>query len=257
MQKVTDNIYLLVFIAMVGTFLLAGSFIFFFIRAQRRMLAQKEIMQKAALEHREALLRAALQSQEEERKRIGRDLHDDVGSALSNLRMVLSSAPDVQAGHKPLIDNIITTVRNISHTLSPPGLELFGLDYALHELCDTFNTSGKIKLAFQNNAVKETEGIGLQNALTIYRVMQELISNTVKHAKATVINIGIDKAGEALDVFYTDNGVGVTLTPSKKMGMGMQNIEGRLSMINASYEIESSPGNGFSIFIKLPLKETV
>src|SRR5882757_2825942 len=257
MQKITDNIFLLVIIAMVGTFLLAGSFIFFFIRAQRRMLAQKEIMQKAALEHREALLHAAIQSQEEERKRIGRDLHDDVGSALSNLRMVLGNNVDTQVTHKPLIDNIITTVRNISHTLSPPGLELFGLDYALHELCDTFNISGKIKLVFENNATEETGHIGLQNALTIYRVMQELISNTVKHANATTITITINKANRILTFLYNDNGVGVTLTPSKKAGMGMQNIEGRLSMINASYEIESSPGNGFNILIKLSLPETV
>ena len=241
---------------MAGTFLLAGSFIFFFIKAQKRMLAQKEAMQKAALMHKEELLHSTIRSQEEERKRIGRDLHDDVGSALSNLRMVIGTS-DAQAGNKPLIDNIITTVRNISHTLSPPGLELFGLDHALRELCDTFNISGKISLQINNNAVTETENIASQSALGIYRVMQELITNTIKHANATLINISIEEQEDNLIFLYTDNGVGIDVEKQKRSGMGMQNIEARLSMINAAYKITSSPGNGFSISIQLPLIKNV
>ena len=131
MQKVTDNIFLLVLFAMLGTFILGASSIFFFIRYQRRITQQKEAMQKAELDHSEQLLHATLLSQEEERKRIGRDLHDDVGASLSNLKMIMAqtiaASPDSPA-FKPMIDNIITTVRNISHSLSPPGLSLFGLE---------------------------------------------------------------------------------------------------------------------------------
>lgn len=245
---------------MAGTFLLATSFVFFYVRYQRRMLLQKEAMQKAELEHREGLLHAAIQSQEEERKRIGRDLHDDVGSALSNLRMVLSKADTVQhtpasATTKPLIDNIINTVRNISHTLSPPGLDLFGLEHTLHELCDTFNTSGQLHLSMENSSGASLDAIGKERSLTLYRVIQELLSNTVKHAQATTVNIFIvQEAKDMLSIIYQDNGKGMDAAAIKKSGMGMQNIESRLGMIKAPYEIESEPGKGFKITIKLPLQ---
>jgi signal transduction histidine kinase len=257
MQKVadhTDNIFLLVLFAMAGTFLLAISFVFFFIRYQRKMLQQKEAMQKAELEHQEGLLHAALQSQEEERKRIGRDLHDDVGSALSNLRMVLSKT-DTDNEKRPLIDNIMTTVRNISHALSPPGLDLFGLEHTLHELCDTFNTSGKLELILQNDSGQEIDAIGKERSLTLYRVIQELLSNTVKHADASKVIISINKENnKVFIVTYKDNGKGMDLSAAKKTSMGMQNIESRLSMIKATYSIDSEPQKGFKITIKLSME---
>ena len=257
MQKITDNIFLLLLFAMAGTFILAASFIFFFVRYQRKMLLQREAMQRTELEHQEKLLHSVIHSQEEERKRIGRDLHDDVGSALSNLRMVMGATAPEDKHHKPLIDNIITTVRNISHALSPPGLELFGLEYALHELCDHFNLSGKLHLVLENHTGELMDKTGQLNSLTLYRVLQELLSNTVKHAEAKNAIIIFNQEDEKLLVTYRDDGKGITIDPNKKMGMGMQNIESRLHMIDASFAIDSSPGNGFKIVIELPLHSNV
>ncbi len=262
MPKVTDNIFILVLLTMAGTFLLAASFIYFYVRYQRRMLSQKEAMQKAELEHRENLLHAAIQSQEEERKRIGRDLHDDVGSALSNLRMVMGeivqvneevSGSEAAQTYKPLIDNIINNVRSISHSLSPPGLDLFGLEHTLHELCDTVNGTGKMRLDLENNTGGLIDEMGRENSLAIYRVMQELLNNTIKHAQATAAVMTFNRSDKGFSIEYKDNGRGIDLTENKKPGMGLQNIEGRLGMINAGFEIISSPGNGFKIIISLPL----
>lgn len=227
------------------------------------MLLQKEAMQKAELAHREGLLIAAIQSQEEERKRIGRDLHDDVGSALSNLRMVLgeiiTSQPAVSTTtdikYKPLIDNIISNVRSISHSLSPPGLELFGLEHTLHELCDSFNSSKILHLEMQNNAGEMIDHIGTEPALAVYRVMQELVANTVKHAAAKNAYILFELSGDELLISYKDDGRGMEINTTKKAGMGLQNIESRLRIIHAKYEIDSLPGKGFSILIKLPVKK--
>lgn len=263
MQKVTDNIFLLVLFAMTGTFLLAASFVFFYVRYQRRMLMQKAAMQKAELDHREALLHSVIQSQEEERKRIGRDLHDDVGAALSNLRMVFSKIviqkePEKEeTNYKPLIDNIINTVRNISHSLSPPGLELFGLEYTLHELCDNFNSSGILQLELVNNSGETIDKLGPTTSLTIYRVIQELLQNTVKHAGATQASIAFDQAGNTLNVTYQDNGKGIDPERIARPGMGMQNIESRLNMIHAPFVISSSPGKGFKISIIVDLQSIV
>lgn len=251
MQKVTDNIFLLVLFAMVGTFILAASFIFFFIRYQRRITQQKEAMQKAELDHSEQLLNATLLSQEEERKRIGRDLHDDVGASLSNLKMIMSQHIEVVAdkpSYKPLIDNIISTVRNISHSLSPPGLSLFGLESALHELFDNFNAAGHIKLDFENELGERLSNFTEQTALAIYRVLQELMTNTVKHANANRVLIRCFEKDNHTIITYQDDGKGLDAAAGKKHGMGMQNIEARLRMIQAVYEL---PVVDKGFFIKL------
>lgn len=256
MQKVTDNIFLLVLFAMLGTFILAASFIFFFIQYQRKLTIQKEAMQKAELEHSEELLHATLLSQEEERKRIGRDLHDDVGASLSNLKMIMAqttqSASDKPA-FKPLIDNIITTVRTISHALSPPGLTLFGLENTLHELFDNFNAAGILHVQFENGLEQKLDSFAEQTALALYRIIQELLTNTVKHAEAKNVLIKAFTETTNTIITYQDDGKGFTSATGKKPGMGMQNVEARLRMIGAFSEIPKS-AKGFSIKITIPGK---
>jgi signal transduction histidine kinase len=256
MQKVTDNIFLLVLFAMVGTLILASAFIFFFIRYQRNIAKQKEAMQKAALEHNEQLLNATLLSQEEERKRIGRDLHDDVGAALSNLKMIIAQGGENNTDRqKPLIDNIISTVRNISHSLSPPGLDLFGLEFTLQEWFDAINNGGHLQVHFTNTIGPELDQIDKQSALALFRVIQELLSNTLKHADAKNVRIDFFSADNVTGLTYSDDGKGFTNITPKKSGMGMQNIEARLKMIGANFEIQSEPGKGFIIKIVLPATE--
>ncbi|MFN8243329.1 MAG: histidine kinase [Ferruginibacter sp.] len=253
MQKVTDNIFLLVLFAMAGTFILAASFIFFFLRYQRRAALQKDALQKAELAYGEQLLNATLQSQEDERKRIGRDLHDDVGASLSNLKMMLAQSVETLPGkaeYKPLIDSIITTVRSISHSLSPPGLELFGLENTLHELFDHFNQPGTLQLGFQNEIGEKLDTFTPQTSLALYRVVQELLNNTIKHADANAILIRCFAAEGKTYITYQDDGKGIPAGENKKPGMGMQNIEARLRMIQATSEF-FSPAKGFGIKIIL------
>jgi signal transduction histidine kinase len=89
MQNTTDNIYILVILGMAGTFLLVVSFIFFSMRNQNKLLRQRQHFQQAQIEHQKELLRAVIESQEAERKRIGQDLHDDVGTTVSGLRLLI------------------------------------------------------------------------------------------------------------------------------------------------------------------------
>jgi signal transduction histidine kinase len=255
MQKVTDNIFLLVLMAMAGSLIMAASFIFFFLRYQRNIAKQKEAMQKAALEHNEQLLNATLLSQEEERKRIGRDLHDDVGASLSNLKMIIAEADSNTDSHKPLIDNIISTVRNISHSLSPPGLDLFGLEFTLQELFDSFNNGGSVQIHFINNIGLALDNMNKQTALALFRIIQELLSNTIKHAAAKNATVHFFSEGKTIALTYSDDGKGFTSKNIKKSGMGMQNIEARLKMIGANFDIQSEQGKGFTIKILVPVTE--
>lgn len=254
MQRVTDNILLLVLFAMVGTFILAASFIFFFIRYQRRITIQKEAMQRAELAYSEKLLHTTLLSQEEERKRIGRDLHDDVGASLSNLKMIMAQAVETIPGkalYKPLIDNIITTVRNISHSLSPPGLVLFGLENTLHELFDNFNAGDTLKVAFENEPGEKMDTFDEQTALALYRIIQELLANTIKHAGAKNVLVRCFADNKNNIITYQDDGKGMDISAGKKYGMGMQNVEARLRMIQAQSEM---PAVAKGFFIKIILQ---
>lgn len=254
--------YYLIVIGMAVTFLLALSLVFFYIRYQRRLLNQQLQLQKAELLHKEELLHATIQSQEDERRRIGRDLHDGVGSILSNLRMNINRLNSI-VGNDPavntmteqstaLIDKTIADVRSIAHSLSPPGLELFGLAGALEELCDSISQSGELNISIENN-MRNFKKLQPNVSLALYRVLQEFIANTLRHAGANTALIRFSEQDSSLLVHYRDDGKGFLQTGAKQTGMGMRNIESRLGMIGAKHTITSSPGEGFSAGITVPL----
>jgi signal transduction histidine kinase len=267
MQKeVDDNIYILVIMCTGGIALLVIAFVILFIRNQSKLLLQKESLHQAAMDHQKNLLHAVIYSQEEERKRIGQNLHDEVGGSLSNLRILINRFNDGTDAtkeslptelYKQLIDRIIENVRNISHNLSPPGLELFGFSEALEEIKDIVGKGDESFISITNHADKTTDALPKPVALALIRVLQELVTNTLKHSKATCIGISLFMKNNLLSIHYTDDGVGCDMDDKKfKKGMGMQNIESRLTMIDARYTIKTSVGKGFALFIYLePDKE--
>lgn len=262
MQKITDNIYLLLIIGMFGTVLLVVSFILINIRNRNKLLRQQRKAQDASLQHQKDLLHATINSQEEERKRIGSDLHDEVGSALSTLRMYIQKFTDepgtVKTSEfgiksKSMIDSIITNTRNISHDLSPLTGSAYSLVDALDDYCDQVNETGKLEvsLSFANENILNQ--LNFVHALALYRVIRELIKNTITHAEAKHIVIYFKEYKEQLYLTYKDDGKGMEKTTGRK-GMGMNNIESRLDMIGASYEINTDVGKGFEIAIQVPIK---
>lgn len=262
MQKIADNIYLLIIIGMFGSVLLVVSFILINIRNRNKLLRQQRKAQEAALQHQKDLLHATINSQEEERKRIGSDLHDEVGSALSTLRMYIQKFTDEPGTDKTtefgiksrvMIDNIITNTRNISHDLSPLTGGAYGLADALEDYCDQVNESGnlQVSLSFSNENILNQ--LKLNYALALYRVVRELIKNTITHAEAKHIGIDFKISDGLLCLTFKDDGKGMVLSTGHK-GMGMHNIESRLGMIGANYTIHTGPGKGFEIVIQVPFK---
>ncbi len=247
----SDNVYIITFLGMVGMLLLTLALIQFYVRNQKRLLRGVEEKRQAELKHQKDLTFAIIQSQEEERKRIGRDLHDDVGSALSNLKLYTLQWEDSEIVRK-LIDGIIDKARNISHMLTPAELELLGLEEALEEMCRVIHQSGSVKVFMDNAAGEELDKIPYDKALSLYRVFQELFTNTLRHAGATEVHLHFDKPGDLILAHYQDNGRGLKGKPSSS-GMGMQNMESRLEMIGATYELDTSGTGGFGIRISLPV----
>lgn len=260
MQHV-DNIYILIILAMVGSFLMVGSFILLYVKNQNKILMQRQQLQFKEIEHQKELLQAIIESQETERKRIGQDLHDDVGTALSSLRLTIemfkpASEEENNNKHvklsKEIIDKVIRDVRYISHNLSPPALSYYGLAAAIEEKASFINNSGQLTITLINDAEELLKDISLPASVAIYRVLEELINNTIKHAGATQSIIKITTANNTVLITYSDNGKGMDAS-AIVVGMGMQNIESRLTVINADYVIETAVGEGFSVNINYPL----
>ncbi|RFZ90302.1 hypothetical protein D0C36_21120 [Mucilaginibacter conchicola] len=259
-----DNTAVLIILAMVGVFIFVAAFIIYSVRNQNRLLRQRQEFQQAQIDHQKELLRATIEMQEAERKRIGQDLHDDVGTTISGLRLLIEmfkpTGPDDPSfieftrSSKTIIDKVVKDVRNISHNLSPTTLRYYGLAAAIMEHCGIINQSGKLAITFENEAEQELADFHINTATALYRVLEELLNNTIKHSGASRANISIKREGDNLLLNYSDNGKGLSVSPEVfKRGMGMQNIESRLLNINAGYVILPYEAKGFAIQITYPI----
>jgi signal transduction histidine kinase len=264
MQGTTDNIYIQMILGMSGAFILVVSFILFSIRNQNRLLRQRQQFQQAQIAHQKELLGAVILSQEAERKRIGQDLHDDVGTTLSGLRLLIEMFKpandkdphylDFVRSSKSTIDKIVKDVRHISHNLSPATLGYYGLAAAINEHSDIINQSGRLTIDVINDADALLESLPLPTATALYRVLEELLNNTIKHSGASKAEIHFIEKPNTLFIAYKDNGKGLSGSSDQlKKGMGMQNIESRLTNINASYNVTTKPGEGFHVEINYPV----
>ena len=256
-----DNVYLLIFYVVVLLFVLVASFLLFYIRNQNVVWKQKRELQETQLAQQKELLNAVIDSQEVERKRIGQDLHDEIGGTLSAIKLMLNSLKnqlntdqeEVMVEAKQLIDKMIVNVRHISHDLSPPGLAVFGLFTTVDAFVSLINNTGQIKITIDQAEGVEEMQLPEKTALALFRVITQLVDNTIKHANATAINISFKKE-ETLLINYQDNGKGFDLAVlEKRGGIGMQNIQSRLQMVNADFQMSTSPGNGFKLAVSCPL----
>ncbi len=256
----STQLFILLIISIAGTGLIIIGFILVQVRNQKKMLEKQRQLAAAELKHQKDLLEAVITSQETERQRIGSDLHDEVGTVLSSLRMLIekhespvqvaSEAFNTQS--KTMIDRVIKQVREIAHNLSPHINGEHGLHDALHALCDTVNLSGSVRITTLFDEGSVPGNLPEATALSLYRVLAELINNTLKHAHAKNMTISIETTNNQLEITYTDDGIGFLHDGAGIAGMGLRNIESRLSVTGGRYSIHSSPGNGMQLHITLP-----
>jgi signal transduction histidine kinase len=259
-----DNFYILLVISIAGIGMIITGFILLQVRNQNKLLRQQKQLAAAEIMHQKTLLQAVITSQEAERQRIGSDLHDEVGAVLSSLRMLIEKHSDGSAmaaeegfteQSKNIIDRVIKNVRQISHNLSPHINGDFGFYDAVHELCDTVRNSVPIRLTLDFPEEQMPADLNNSTAMAVYRVLAELINNTIKHAGAQHITINIHSTGGEMQISYADDGIGVIYnTASTSKGMGLQNIESRLNMIKASWTFSHENVQGFCIKIVFPIK---
>lgn len=247
---------------MAAFFLIACGAILFFIRYQKSLLKKQEELFRMEAEHRKELLSSNIQSAEEERLRIARDVHDELGGIFSTLSLSIQQLnPEVEKNKetlqqsKQLIQTGINSVRRISHAIIPFELELLGLDQTLSNYTESVSNASGIEIHYEFDDVPEE--INPMVSLATYRIIQELLNNTLKYARAGSVTISCRGSKTFLHLNYSDNGIGADLTDKKiKRGIGIKNIESRVLALDGNVRFISSPGQGFTCEISLPSNQT-
>jgi signal transduction histidine kinase len=239
------------------SFMLMGILLVSFFYFSRKKIIEKELEKNnLELKHQKNLLRAEIITQEEERKRIAQDLHDDISSKLNivSLNSHLLSTPDLTPSEIATItENIIALTgkaldssRKIAHGLLPPVLDKFGLHAGIEEMCQEFNSSKAVKIKYINTV--EFDILDCNRHLHVFRILQELITNSIRHGKACSINIFFEKKEEQVYCNYSDNGIGLDLTRRENQkGLGMKNIESRVAFLNGILQIDSVFNKGITV----------
>ncbi len=240
-------------IAFIIVILTVGTFLFIYNR--------KKQQQKAELAEAEKLrFKDVIEAEEKERSRIAQELHDGLGQLLSTARLnvagledsvIAEDRPDLDRALK-IIDDACTEVRSISHNMMPSALIRLGLIPAITELVNTINATKSLKIDLTNNI---DSSLGKSLDITVFRVIQEVLNNMIKHAKADHIAISINKNSSELEISMKDNGIGFdTNKLNDSKGMGWKNIFSRVSMLDGSIKLESEPKKGTLVYIRLKLK---
>ena len=202
---------------------------------------------------------AMLKGQEEERSRLAKDLHDGLGGLLSGVKFSISNMKDnlimtpdnmtVFERSLDMIDTSIRELRRVAHNMMPEMLTKFGLDEALKEYCNSINTTKLLTVKYQSLGMDVRLDKSVE--IIIYRIIQELLNNTVKHAAATEAFVQLIKDGNRLNVVVEDNGKGfdASLLENNK-GAGLANVRSRVEYLKGQLDIHPEPGKGTLVNIE-------
>jgi len=215
-------------------------------------LINRQKYKTEAIEQANRLLEAQLQGEEKERARTARELHDGVASILSAAKLHINGRNDGNSQANTLLEQLIETavqeIRNISHNLAPEVVLDEGFGHAVLEFCRRINVPG---LQLECYIVGELPLLEKKAELLLYRVIQEAVTNMVKHAEATEGIVQLVGEGSRLSITIEDNGKGFDPETRKEAGIGLNNLNSRIQLLQGSYELHSAPGKGTSIYIEI------
>lgn len=257
--------------SLITVIFLMGSSVYYYVRLLRKnkIIADQnnEIHEKKILELEKETLylaaRSVIEGEEAERSRLAGDLHNGLGGLLSGIKINLSSMKEnavithdnINAFNHAisLLDTSISELRRIAHNLMPETLNHYGIKTALEDFCSQVAPAGqpKISLHYFGDDIRYSKDV----ELTIYRVIQELVNNALKHAEAESISIEVFSEPKRLFVQVADNGKGFQKSDNLKdcQGKGLNNISDRITALNGKIDIWSQPGEGTEISVEITL----
>ncbi len=261
MDAVQDNdVTILILLGTVGILVLIGGMIMFILIYQKRILLEKQKQATQELEYQNRMIRLQFESQEQERTRIGADLHDSLGSLLwgakvnaSFIQRSVELSESAQTSYHELnqiLDESIDVVRRIAWELTPEAFQDAGLSESVRKLCERLDGKGIGISMADSGEMFWNDG----RALQVFRIIQELVSNAIKHSEATKMTISLQWQPQLLRVRVLDNGVGFSDDIAKK-GVGLWNIRHRIKQLNGRISIGIPPtGPGTDISLEIPLQ---
>jgi signal transduction histidine kinase len=246
---------------LVGSILLLV--VVFYLLYNRNKLKQKQAMDAELLQQQELRSRAIIEAEEKERTRIARELHDGIGQQLSAAKLNISG---LQASLNTnnneekvmiqnaidLIDESVKEVRVVSHSMMPNALIKSGLVSAVREFINKISSSGSLRINLE--IVGLTDRLEQTVETVLFRVLQELVNNIIKHAQATEVSIQLIRHETELTILIEDNGVGFNVDKvlDKEGGIGLKNIQSRVAFLNGQVFFDSHVDKGTTVTIEIP-----
>ena len=251
-----------------GMLVLAIGLVVFIVFHQRKVIRYQMQLQKMEEEQQKILLNASIRWQEEERQRIAADLHDDAGPLLATARLYLNEnllkqdmSTQLQSIYnaKQIIDDTIQLIRNISHSLMPPTLKNFGLESAINDLFQKISGTGAINASCRFHDYRER--LVPEQELLVFRVIQELINNILKHSNSSFMHITQNLSEGRFFLRLHHDGRGITQEDFEKMnkssmGLGLKNIQSRMKVLHGNISFEKDISQTYyKITIDIPVME--
>src|SRR5882672_4820313 len=263
-----NNISMVLFFGTIGMLALTIGLIVFISFHQRKVIRYQQQLQRMEQDQQKTLLNASIRLQEEERQRIAADLHDDAGPLLATARLYLNEnfvnldkSTQLQSIYnaKQIIDDTIQLIRNISHSLMPPTLKNFGLESAVNDLFQKISDSGSMNASSRFHEYKER--MKGEKELIVFRVVQELINNILKHSSASFIHLTQNVHADKFYLRIHHDGRGIVQADFDKLnksnvGLGLKNISSRLRVVQGVINFEKDISQTYyKVTIELPKDE--
>ncbi len=232
-------------------------------KSNKRLRQLKDIIKEQEL----LALDAMLEGQERERKRLSLELHDTIGSILAatkfafksmenNLEKLVTENKVQYQKINTMLDEAMDSVRKISHEMAEGIVLEKGIEGALKQLCERLEIPGKLSIAVNTYGFNEKVDSNIE--LNLYRAVQELLTNILKHAQANTVVIQLTKSDKTINLMVEDDGKGFQpQTISDKTGIGLSNIDNRVKKLNGKWNIDSGKGKGTTVIIDIPLNNEI
>ncbi len=200
------------------------------------------------------LIKASIEGQDEERRRIAQELHDSIGGNLAGIKLQLSSLTKGAKKYETIssqIDETYQLVRDISHTLIPKKFKQNAFTELIGEYAKSISSTGDLRVGFHPHPEKAINGLLENVQMELFKIIQELMTNTLKHAKASKVDIHLSLIEDELSLLFEDDGIGFIITEVSD-GIGFESIKNRVDELSGTLNIDSAENRGTVISITIP-----